>query len=140
MARERPGPRPEPLERRDGDNRTPRESERSDRLLRTARTESDGRGRGEGEGGGRGGRGRGRGPRGSDGEAEGRGDGRNRRPRSSRGRGGKGGEGEGGEGVSAVTKLKPLAASEALAAEAGVISVSGSAVPTTPAVEESSES
>jgi RNA recognition motif-containing protein len=115
MARERPGPRPEP---RDRSERTPRDGDRSDRPRREG-----GRGDSEGGRGGRGGRGRGRGE-----DDGGRGEGRSqRRPRSSRGKGGEG-EGEG----------KAKAKGDGLADSVAAMTVNGGS--TASAVEESSES
>merc|ERR1719393_301081 len=131
MARERPGPRPEPRERA---GERPRDGgERSDRV-RSSRDAEGGRGRTDCEGG-RGGRGRGRS---GESDGDGRGDGRNRRPRTSRGRGGKG---EGGDAAGTGPdrgERKPAQPAEALAADAVTLRVTGNAPQST--VEESSES
>jgi len=123
MARERPGPRPEP---RDRSERTPRDSpgDRGDRTPRNPR-EGESRGRTEDSGG----RGRGRGRAGREGDGEGRAEGRSRRPRSSRGRGSEGRNEDAGLKREQVDSASGRVASEPI--DAGSLP---------PAVEESSES
>lgn len=129
MARERPGPRPQPGAPRPN---SARDGGSSDRPQRT--TPRDGESKGGGEGGrkGDGGRG-GRGAGGRGGRGGGDGDGGRGRERRGRGRDGEGGgKGEGG-------KREASVAAE-LAADVAAMNMNGGAINISPAVEESSES